>query len=251
MIPLFIFPAGKHLSFSGRQLLVPNEAQQIVRYPKTSREKNTVKTTFIEVEHPRDLNEVILSKPFQMWGAEMGANEHGVVIGNEAVFTKNSFYKKNIGLTGMDLLRLSLEISKTSAEALQHIIFYLEKYGQDACGGYTDKKFYYHNSFIVADKSGAYVLETAGKHWVYQKVTGHRSISNGLTIEENFDGISSDAIEFARKKGWSKKNENFNFRRSYSSWLMPKLAACTVRRDKRKTLAGSTRNFMLKMHLRF
>ena len=209
----------------------PNEAQQIVSYPKNFREKNTIKATFIEVEHTKETYEVLLSKPFQMFGAEMGCNEHGVVIGNEAVFTKIPFDKKNIGLTGMDLLRLSLEISKTAKEALNNIIYYLEKYGQDACGGYTDKNFFYHNSFIIADKQQAYVLETAGKHWIYEKVNGYRAISNGLSIEEKYDGISKNAIDFAQKKGWSKKNENFNFKKSYSQWLMPKLAACEYRRN--------------------
>lgn len=41
-----------------------------------------------------------------MWGAEMGANDKGVVIGNEAVWTKmNSPADKEEKLLGMDLLR--------------------------------------------------------------------------------------------------------------------------------------------------
>ncbi len=209
----------------------PNEAQQIVHYPKTNRTNKTIKATFIEVEHPKETNEVILCKPFQMFGAEMGCNEFGVTIGNEAVFTKMPFDNKNLGLTGMDLLRLSLEISTTANEALLNIIYYLEKYGQDACGGYNDKKFYYHNSFIIADKNEAYVLETASKHWVFEKVVGYRAISNGLSIEEKYDGISKDAIAFAVKKGWTKKGKTFNFKKAYSQYWMPKLAACEYRRN--------------------
>jgi len=221
----------------------PNEAQQIVHYPKSIRTQKTVKTTFIEIEHPNETFEVMLSKPFQMFGAEMGCNEFGVTIGNEAVFTKMPFDKKNVSLTGMDLLRLSLEISKTAYEALHHIIYYLEKYGQDACGGYTDKSFYYHNSFIITDKSEAYVLETAGKHWIYEKVNGYRAISNGLSIEEKYDGISKDAIDYARKKSWIKKNEIFNFKKAYSQWLMPKLAACEYRRNNSEHKGNSYTDF--------
>jgi len=223
-------PNSSSIIFGKNSDREPNEAQQIVRCAKNHRPANTVKTTFIEAEHPRETYEVILSKPFQMWGAEMGVNEYGVVIGNEAVFTKIPFNKKYPGLTGMDLLRLSLEISKTAKEALENILYYLEKYGQDACGGYTDRNFYYHNSFIIADTTEGYVLETAGKHWVYETVKGYRAISNGLSIETRYDGISKDAISFARKKGWSKKNEPFNFKKSYSQWLMPKLAASQYRR---------------------
>ncbi len=49
---------------------------------------------------------VILSKPAWMWGAEMGANDHGVVIGNEAIFTKlQGPDDSEEKLLGMDLLR--------------------------------------------------------------------------------------------------------------------------------------------------
>ncbi len=48
----------------------------------------------------------ILSKPAWIWGCEMGANEHGVSIGNEAIYTKDmgpgDLDEK---LIGMDLVR--------------------------------------------------------------------------------------------------------------------------------------------------
>jgi dipeptidase len=224
----------------------PNEAQQIVRYPRTTRDKNRVKTSYIEVEHPRDVFEVILSKPFRIWGAEIGINEHSVVIGNEAVFTKMPFEKKNTGLTGMDMIRLALEISKTAKEALGNIVGYVKQYGQDACGGYEDKNFFYNNSFIIADKKEAYVLETAGNFWVYEKVNGYRAISNGLSIEEKYDGISNTAIEFAGKKNWIKQSENFNFKKAFSSFWMPKLARCESRRSQNESSGKSMTTLSVK-----
>ena len=206
----------------------PNEAQSIVRFPRRNNTEKTVKCTFIEISQAPDSYEVILLKPFQMWGAEMGVNEFGVTIGNEAVFTKVKIGKLNNGLTGMDLLRLALERSRTATEALNSITDLLKTYGQDACGGYENKDFFYHNSFIIADKIEVYILETAGREWVAKKVKDYGSISNGLTIGEEYDLISENAISFAQEKGWHKTGD-FNFQKSYSDPLMSWASGCKIR----------------------
>ena len=62
--------------------------------------------TYIEVKQVEATQAVILSKPAWMWGAEMGANENGVVIGNEAVWTRlNGPEDIEEKLLGMDLVR--------------------------------------------------------------------------------------------------------------------------------------------------
>jgi dipeptidase len=148
----------------------PNEAQSIVRYPASRPKEKRLKVTHIEIPQSNETFEIILSKPFQMWGAEMGANEHGLTIGNEAIFSKIKFAKLNKGLTGMDMLRLALERTKSAETALELITSLVEEYGQDACAGYEDKNFYYFSSYIIADAKDAWLLETAGEQWAAKKL---------------------------------------------------------------------------------
>ncbi len=234
MCDTFLIPP--ELSASGNRIFAknsdrePNEAQPLASFPRGSRDTDKVQTSFISVEHPRDTYSVLLSKPFHLWGAEMGINEYKVAIGNEAVFTRIPSSKKNTGLTGMDMIRLALECSRTAKEALERICYYVEAYGQDACGGYLNKSFYYDNSFIIADPSEGYVLETAGRFWVYKKLTGFYAISNRLTITNEYDGISTKAIEYAQQKRWLKTGEDFSFADAFTAPLMSTLARAKERR---------------------
>lgn len=210
----------------------PEEGQSVVLLPRLKHAASHVPCTYISIPQVPETNAVILSKPFQMWGAEMGTNEHGLTIGNEAVFTKVKIARKNDGLTGMDLLRLALERCSTAPDAIRTITTLLKEYGQDACGGYKNKKFFYHNSFIIADDHEAWVLETAGREWAARKASNHASISNGLTISTDYDMISDGAISFAKKIGCYKEIAGkFSFAKSFSDWLYTYFSKCKVRQQ--------------------
>ena len=88
-------------------------------------EDSIVQCTYIRIPQVKHTHAVLLSKPFWMWGAEMGVNEHGLAIGNEAVFTKIP-YQKSDALTGMDLLRLALERAATASQAVTTITDLIE-----------------------------------------------------------------------------------------------------------------------------
>jgi secernin len=87
----------------------PNEAQFLDWAPaQTYSPGESLQCTYIDIPQVQQTSAVLLSRPFWMWGAEMGINQHGVVIGNEAVFSKIQANKEP-ALLGMDLLRLGLE----------------------------------------------------------------------------------------------------------------------------------------------
>ena len=211
-----------------------NEAQVVVSYPAAGYSTGgRLKCTYIEIPQVARTHAVLLSKPFWMWGAEMGANEHGVTIGNEALFTKVG-QEASPGLIGMDLLRLGLERGASAQEALLVITQLLEQYGQSGNCGLTHK-FYYQNSFLITDLHESWVLETAGRQWAAERVNGIRSISNGITIGNRWDLASADLIHYAVDRGWCNRREEFHFARCYSEPLYTGFSkahtrqACTTR----------------------
>jgi secernin len=207
----------------------PGEMQLVEQHPAQSYATPAqLRCTYIEIPQAAHTFEVMLSRPFWMWGAEMGANERGVAIGNEAVFTKLPYAKT--GLTGMDLLRLALERSSSALEALHLITDLIAQHGQGGSCGYRNKKFRYHNSFLIADPQEAWVLETADKYWVAEKVKNIRTISNVLTIGKEFDLIAPDTYEFARRQGWCKSADDFDFARCFGDVKRPSSSGGELRR---------------------
>ena len=157
--------------------------------------------TYIEIDDEAASQACILSRPFWMWGAEMGANEHGVVIGNQAMHALTPASRRR-ALTGMDLVRLGLERSASAAEAVQVIVTLLERHGQGGNCGHRNR-FYYQNGFVLADPRDAYVVETVGRDWIVEKVDGWRTLSNAYSISGGAEAMSAGLRARARDEAWA------------------------------------------------
>lgn len=186
---------GRGALFAKNSDRSPNEPQVLEWYRAASHDESKVMATYIEVDQVKETKAFLLSRPTWLWGGEMGVNECGVCIGNEAVFTKGAYGKT--GLTGMDMLRLALERSESAELAVKCIIELLERYGQGGNCGY-DHSFFYDNSFLIMDRSSLFVLETAGREWTYKK-TDCAAISNRLSIGTEGDVYSGKKCDFAKK----------------------------------------------------
>ncbi|HUR42029.1 MAG TPA: peptidase family C69 [Verrucomicrobiae bacterium] len=160
----------------------PSEPQPVVRLPAVRGDAaTTVRVTWLEVPQVPDRHAVLLSKPVWCWGAEMGVNEHGVAVGHQAIFSRQASLAP--ALLGMDLVRLGLERGGSAVEAVAVIIELLKEHGQGGPAAFGDKRYCHDSSFLVADASEAFVLETAGREWKVAPIASGYAISNALTLE--------------------------------------------------------------------
>lgn len=221
---------------SGRTILAknsdrnPNEAQYLYRAEAATHEPGeVVRATYISIPQVPSTHAVIGSRPWWIWGFEHGVNEHGVGVGNEALWSREEASAEP-GLLGMDLLRLVLERAATADEGLQVLIGLLEEHGQSGTTNLVVDQTY-HNGFLIADPSTAWVIETANKHWAAKRVTTVATISNAYSIGSDYDLISANAENYAVERGWwdPDTSDRFDFGAAYADPELPFLASCTAR----------------------
>jgi dipeptidase len=184
----------------------------------THPEGATLRCQYLEIPQAHETFAMIGSRPYWLWGFEHGVNEHRVAIGNEAIWTRAP--RQEVGLLGMDLVRLGLERGRTAYGALHVITDLLEAHGQGGSPSADGRRTPYDNAFLIADPGEAWVLETAGRRWVAKRVRDVYSISNVPTIETDWDEASADLVEHAREQGWwdPSLHPRFSFARTYGDY---------------------------------
>lgn len=207
----------------------PFESQTLVyNERKDWQPGSNLKVEYVLIPQVEETYATLGVSPYWCWGYEMGVNEHGVVIGNEALYTRRlkEIKRRNElrGLTGMDLVRLGLERAKSTFEAVEVITGLIREYGQwgSAIPTKNDNEGSYDNSFLIADSGGAWVVEAYGKEWVAKRIArSFASISNAPVIGAEWE-ISSEDIreEFPAKRWWPRILKNhLRFNLAVTDWL--------------------------------
>ncbi|NLI55344.1 MAG: secernin-3 [Clostridiales bacterium] len=214
-----------NVTSTGRNLFAKNsdrpleESQPLVYLPAASHPAGaTLRCTHIEIPEAASTFALLASKPYWMWGCEIGVNERGVVIGNEAE-DSNLPLDGEEGLLGMDLVRLGLERGATAHEAMHVMADLLGQYGQNA-NAHVRADYRYDNSYIIADAKEAWVLETAGRRWVAKRVTSYTAISNCYSIHDDYDEGSDDVVAYARSMRLLAPGAPFDFARAFTRMVL-------------------------------
>jgi secernin len=182
--------AGKSVIFAKSADCEVNEANALVRIPgKKHLPGEAVRVTHLVIPQTQETYEVILTKAFWTYGCEIGINEFGLAMGEEAVYTREAGQEDRDGIIGPDLMRLALERARNCREAIEVMTTLLEQFGQ---GGSAELKgnSHFDSSFLLSDTREAYILETAGRQWAVKQIDSVGSISNLLLIGSDWDDSS-------------------------------------------------------------
>jgi dipeptidase len=212
----------------------PDECQPFIQFAEASYPPQALmQCTHIAIPQVPETYRVMGHSPWWVWGFEHGVNEYAVAIGNHRVFS-NEPIEPAPGLIGADLVRLGLERGRSGREALEVIASLIERHGQGGAALVHDGGGY-HNAFLLADPTEAWLLETSNRHWAARR-TSLDGVSNDYSIGSDWEIGSRDLTAFARAEGLWTDGERLDFSAAYRSRDVPSHASEGRRRRSRELL---------------
>ncbi len=138
-------------------------------------------------------------RPAGAWGCVHGVNEHGVAMGATPTFMR--LRGEAAGLTGADVVRLTLERSSGARQAVDAATDLITRHGQGPCPGCPAEEDH-DNAFLIADAREAHLLAACGAHWAVQQVGGVRALNEICHLRKDWDRISPGLADLAIQRGW-------------------------------------------------
>jgi secernin len=211
----------------------PARETQPLHWLEGRRGGGRLRLAYVEIDDIAETIPHLGSSPYWCWGHEIGVNAEGVAIGNEALFTRDvaataaadrAGREVSPGILGMELVRLGLERGRTAAEAVSVMTDLIERYGQYGAGTVSKDRpaAAYDNSYLIADATEVWVLETTGRRWVTKQVRDpYWALSNEPTLRNDWDSSSADLREYASAKGWGDSPGRLDFASTFLDPAVP------------------------------
>jgi secernin len=232
----------------------PARETQPLRHLPGRRSGGTLQLAYVEIDDAAETIPHLGSSPYWCWGHEIGINAHGVAIGNEAIFTRDvaataaadrAGRQVTPGILGMELLRLGLERGRTATEAVAVMTQLVERHGQYGAGTpSTDRPAAaYDNSFLVADDTEMWVVETTGRRWVVKRVHDpFWALSNEPTLRDDWDSCAPDLAQYAAAQGWGRASGRLDFAACFVDPGVPLQVSHLRLQRSRQLLSDAVRN---------
>jgi secernin len=211
----------------------PARESQPLRWLARRRGGGRVKLAYVEIDDIPETIPHLGSSPYWCWGHEIGVNAEGVAVGNEALFTRDvaataaadrAGREVSLGILGMELVRLGLERGRSAREAVSVMTELVERYGQYGAGTVSRDRpaAAYDNSYLIADATEVWVLETTGRRWVTKHVRDpFWALSNEPTLGDDWDSCSADLSEYASANGWADPAVRLDFASTFLDPAVP------------------------------
>jgi len=167
----------------------PDE-EQVVEWRERRQAGAELRTQYLTIPDS-NAHAFLGSRPTWLWGVEHGVNEFGVAIGNEKIWTVDRPGDRPPAFLGMDLVRLGLERARSADEALTVLTSLLDQHGQGGSGEPHHDEPYF-SSFLIADRTSGWVVETSNRTWAARPVRDGASISNRISLTTDWTRASDD-----------------------------------------------------------
>jgi secernin len=167
-----------------------------------------LRVTFVSLPQVRETFTTLGARPEGAWGYAHGVNCYGVAAGCTRLRT--TLRLDEPGLTGPDLVRLTLERSRTALSAVQLLADLITRHGQGAFPGCPSEVG--DCAILVADPLEAFLIEAGGRAWVRQDIGETRAESDLGTVRQDWDRIAPGLASNALERGlWPEDGSKLDF----------------------------------------
>ncbi|MCI0380334.1 MAG: hypothetical protein L0215_22345 [Gemmataceae bacterium] len=147
------------------------------------------------IPQPRQTWTVLGVGPRDDAGLTHGVNEHQVAMG--LARWQSRIHPQKPGLLGDELVRLTLERSRSARQAADTLTDLISRYGQGRFEpGESD------HLFLIADPQEAVLVEAAGPYWASLECQHVRAAADAALIRQDWQRLAPGLASLAIQQGW-------------------------------------------------